>query len=159
MQEINVQEIMSEIKKNIEEKGYSEEEIEFAVALANQDNADSLTGGGEETYDNHIMQENRTYMNTYYHNPIYFPLQGNPIKVLWQKIIRKLVRFVTHNAFQYQNNFNLALVRCINQISFYIRQQEQSKNKIKNLEVKMSQQQDMIDELKKQIQDMRKEMQ
>ena len=155
MQEINVQ----EIRKNIEEKGYSEEEIEFAVALANQDNSESLTGGGEEIYDNRIMQESRQYMNTYYHNPIYFPLQGNPIKVLWQKVIRKLVRFVTHNAFQYQNRFNLALVRCINQISFYIRQQEQSKTKIKNLEVKMSQQQDMIDELKKQILDMRKEMQ
>ena len=158
MQEINVEKIMSEIRRGIEEQGLREEEIEFALSINGRNGEKGWNYGAENVYSVQIMEENSQYINNHHNNPIFFPLQGSSFKVMVQKIIRKFTRFIIFGPFQYQNSFNLAVSRCIEQINCYINEQERDKQQILDLQKQLSKQQEMIEELKKAIEDMGKEI-
>ncbi len=149
MEKIDVQEIMEGIRKEIADRGYTKEEISYAQALANMDAA-SL----DRCYNPRALKMKYEYVRGHYNNPIYFELKGNPVKVLFQKVVRRLFLFVIYPAFHFQNVYNEAVADCIRQMKNYIEENEQLKRmpaKMAALEKQVRGQQEQIDELKKEL--------
>lgn len=153
MEKIDVEEIMAGIRQEISEKGYTKEEIGYAQALANMD-SDSL----EKCYNKRTLRMKYNYISTHFNNPIYFELEGNPIKVFLQRVARRMFLFVIFKAFYFQNVFNEGVVDCIRQIKNYIEENEEVKHapvKISRLEKQILEQQEQIDMLKREIQELK----
>ena len=126
MQNIDVEKIMEEIRAEIKEKGYKPEDLDFSdiaveVAKVNPD-------GG---YNEGEMQGQLAFLNSHYNNPIYFPLQGNPVKVFVQRAIRRALLFVIFPGFQFQTRYNVAAVRALNQVKNYMEEQQKEMDELK----------------------------
>ena len=100
--QINVQDIMKEIKKEIEVKGYTNDLNKFDKVKFNED----------LYVANHEWEVNP-----------YRPLQGNKAAVFFKKVIRKLVYFFVEPIVMAQDGFNASLVRLMNQMGCYIDEQ------------------------------------
>lgn len=149
MGKIDVQEIMEGIRKEIADRGYTKEEISYAQALANMDAA-SL----DKCYNPRALRMKYEYLQGHYNNPIYFKLKGNPVKALFQKVIRRFFLFVIYPAFHYQNVYNEAVADCIRQVKNYIEENEPVKHmpaKVAALEKQVREQQEQINALQKEI--------
>lgn len=141
MQTIDVEKIMEEIRKEIQEKGYREEDLDFSDIVI-----DSARGTGVG-YDSEELERQAAYINANSQNPIYFPLTGNPIKVFFQKVIRRSFLFVIFQAFQFQNKFNCSVTCFLNQVRNY---------QLENCELKkqLVQQQERIDKLERKLEEL-----
>lgn len=157
MEKIDVEKIMSEIRQEIKDKGYTKEEINYAQMLANMDNANL-----ENCYNRRALRTKYEYISTHFTNPVYFELKGNPVKVLLQRIIRRFFLFVIFPAFHYQNVFNEGVVDCIRQLKNYIEENEEVKHtpiKIAKLESQIQSQQEQIEMLQKEIEALKNSIQ
>lgn len=149
MEKIDVGEIMAGIRQEIADKGYTKEEISYAQALANMDGA-SL----DKCYNQRALRTKYEYISGHFNNPIFFELKGNPVKVLFQKVIRRFFLFVIYPAFQFQNVFNEGVVDCIRQVRNYIEENEEVKHtpvKLARLEKQLQEQQEQIERLQKEL--------
>lgn len=146
MQNIDVEKIMEEIRQDIAEKGYKEEDLDFTDIAVDA----GRTGCGSE-FDENELAGQAAYLNSHYNNPIYFPLKGNPVKVFFQKAVRRMLLFVIFPGFQFQNKFNVATVRCMNQFKHYVDENEALAKQVKA-------QQEELEECKKQLAALQKEM-
>ena len=113
MQTIDVEKIMEEIRQEIRDKGYKEEDLDFS------DIAITATKSVSPGYDPDELERQAAYLNANSRNPIYFPLTGNPVKVFIQKVIRRFFLFVIFPAFQFQNKFNTSVTCFLNQVRNY----------------------------------------
>lgn len=138
MQTIDVEKIMEEIRREIREKGYREEDLSFSDIVVDSARAEGVGYNFEE------MEKQAAYLNANNQNPIYFPLTGNPIKAFFQKVIRKCFLFIIFQAFQFQNKFNSGVVYFLNQVRNY-----QSENG--ELKKQLDQQQKRIDRLEAEL--------
>lgn len=103
MEYINTEEIMKEIKAQIEERGYSRSELKFA------DIAKGGTSALGEIPDYFEMQNfdlTIDQMDVRKEVQCWQPLYGNAIVVLVKKVIRKLVKFYVEPIVKTQNEFN-----------------------------------------------------
>ena len=149
MEKIDVEKIMSEIRQEIKDKGYTKEEISYAQILANMDSA-SL----DKCYNRRALRTKYDYISNHYNNPIYFELKGNPIKVMIQRLIRRTFLFVIFPAFHYQNVFNEGVADCIRQLKNYIDENDEVKytpKKMAKLENLLKLQQEQIQVLQKEL--------
>lgn len=149
MEKIDVQEIMAGIREEIAHRGYTKEEISYAQALANMDAA-SL----DKCYNPRALRTKYEYIRGHYNNPVYFELKGNPVKVLFQRVIRRAFLFVIYPAFHFQNVYNEAVADCIRQTKNYIEENEQIKRmpaKMAALEKQVKEQQEQIDALQREL--------
>ncbi len=130
--QINVQEIMKQIKKDIEVKGYTNDLLSFDDVIVD---AGSLNAN---KFDKVKFNEDLYVANHEWEVNPYRPLQGNKISVFFKKAIRKTVYFFVEPIVMAQDGFNASLVRLMNQMGCYI--DEQNKE---------------IAELKKQIEELK----
>ncbi len=144
MYEINVEEIMRNIRTEIAEKGYSDDEMSYMKVLANMD-----TASMENRFQAKELQSKYEYISTHYANPVYFPLKGNPIKCFLQRALRRVLLFVIFPAFQYQNMFNHATVNCIHQLKNHV-------DETKELKKQLAQQQEQIQQLQQELAELKK---
>lgn len=123
MQEINVEEIMKEIREDIKNKGYTADMLSFNdVAVPNEE-------GYTYNYDELcrlVYQVNQCCSVSWARE-----LPGNPIVVFIKKVIRLLVTFLIAPMSDEQNAFNGNTTRVINQLMGYIDAQN---NKIESME-------------------------
>ena len=115
MQRIDVDQIMSEIRKEIEEKGYKKEDLKF------QDIPIPAMPGTDNGRFNAAELLNQVNLcNKDWNNPMLFPFPGsNPVKKFFQKAIRKVSKCVFWPIVNYQNRFNSDVVRALNQLKYY----------------------------------------
>lgn len=145
MQTIDVEKIMEEIRQEIRDKGYKEEDLDFSdIAITS---ARTVTAG----YDQEELERQAAYLNANSQNPIYFPLSGNPVKVFFQKALRRCFLFVIFQAFQFQNKFNSSVTCFLNQVRNY-----QVENA--DLREKVQQQQERLDMLQKELETLQHKM-
>lgn len=142
MQEIDVEKIMEEIRQEIREKGYKESDLDFSDIVI--DSTRSAASG----YDPEEMERQAAYLNANSQNPIYFPLIGNPVKVFFQKIIRRCFLFVIFQAFQFQNKFNVSVTCFLNQVRNY-----QLENR--ELKERLDRQQERMNKLERELEELR----
>lgn len=103
---INIEDIMNEIRAEIKEKGLTSDMLSFeeipvrqAVIATTQENEADIA---------------LAYINHHYAVQPYKQLQGSGIKVFVKKVIRKLVKFYVEPVVFDQNTFNAHVVRVIN---------------------------------------------
>ena len=91
---INIEEIMSEIKRNIKEQGLTSDMLSFEDVPFNKT---AQSGSAPEALD---------YLTSHYYIQPYKEIQGNPVKVFVKKVLRKLVTFYVAPIVFEQNDFN-----------------------------------------------------
>lgn len=102
---INIEEIMADIKREIKEKGLTNDMLSFDEVPYKRTSA-----GGS-------VQDALCYIKENYTVQPYKQLSGNPLKVLFKKVIRKLTKFYVEPVVEEQNCFNANAVTVISDLA------------------------------------------
>lgn len=109
VEKINVQKIVEEIRKEIEEKGYTEDMLSFhEIPIENELLTDEFQ---MSEWKNNLKMANARCQINYYRE---IPQTG--IKKFIKRVIRKLAGFLIIPIIEEQNDFNAYVVRCLNQV-------------------------------------------
>lgn len=95
-EKINIEEIMKDIRKEIQEKGYDSSMLSFDDVTINTDLTD-------ETLD---MEESLRYAKLNFEVEAYRQLPGNAVAVFVKKIFRKFMKFYIEPIVRDQNQLN-----------------------------------------------------
>ncbi len=118
MNEINVEEIMKELKKKAAEQKIEREEQEFDKLISDGICEDMSY---IEKFDREDFIFELTEVNRYFWvNPDIAIEQKEFLKKNLKKVIKKLVQFISYPLVEKQNEFNQAATRAFNQIRNYI---------------------------------------
>ncbi|MCR5638520.1 MAG: hypothetical protein K6F97_06740 [Lachnospiraceae bacterium] len=135
MNEISTEKIMTEIRQNIERRGYTKECLRFDEVLLPSEVKESApvvsrsAGFSEGEFE---LQVN--LMNSSCSVPINTNIEeGNFIKRFMKKISRKMVMWLLKPVVDYQNNFNAATVRTMNQVFRYVKEDKYVADEVKKL--------------------------
>lgn len=128
--EINIEEIMNQIREEIKEKGYTNDMLSFHDTLVAED-------GTASGFDKVQLNQEILTANQIWNNPAYRPLGCGGIKAFFKKAIRKCTKFYVEPIVNDQNTFNAVIVRSLNQISAYMDMNTAISDKIDTLEFKM----------------------
>jgi hypothetical protein len=135
MNEISTERIMTEIRRNIERRGYTKECLRFDDVVLPSEVKDSTpvvshsAGFSEGEFE---LQVN--LMNSSCSVPINTNIEeGNFIKRFMKKISRKMVMWLLKPVVDYQNNFNAATVRTMNQVFRYVKEDKYVADEVKKL--------------------------
>lgn len=134
MQTIDVEKIMEEIRREIAEKGYKEEDLHFEDISLSSEEPSSLK------YSREDAEKQLDYLSFHSNNPVFFPLSGNPVKTFVQRVVRRIFLFVIYPAFQFQNKHNATVTRFLKQSMNYMNDNEMLKEQLQK-------QQEQIDRL------------
>ena len=129
-----MEKIMEEIRREIAEKGYKEEDLHFEDIALSADEPSSLK------YSREDAEKQLDYLSFHSNNPVFFPLSGNPVKTFVQRVVRRIFLFVIYPAFQFQNKHNATVTRFLKQSMNYMIENEMLKEQIQK-------QQEQIDRL------------
>lgn len=121
---IDTEEIMAEIRKEIQEKGYNEQllhfrEIDLCTDIAQQDCYDM------ESFENHVAN-----LNSMYHITTEHERSGNVIKRFIQRIVGKLIRFYIEPIVAEQVKYNIEVTQTMNQVRLYHLQSQQDMDEL-----------------------------
>lgn len=105
--EINIEAIMAQIRQDIKDKGLTSDMLSFEDVPYHK--VTDVSGASLEAAD-----EAMRYLNAHYYIQPYKNLGGNPIKVFFKKVIRKLVKFYVEPAVFEQNDVNANTVKALN---------------------------------------------
>ncbi len=128
--EINIEQIMEEIRQTIKDRGYDREPLSFEEVELSKPVLQSL-----DSYDPDEFMHELDYLNHNWNNSWHVPVNGtNPVSVWVKKGIRKCTRFLLFPIVNFQNAYNASAIRCFNQIREYMAELEEYKKKIEMLE-------------------------
>lgn len=153
MKEINIEDIMKDIRNEISEKGYTNDMLSF-----NDINVDTSDLGADK-FDKELFKEEIYSMNAGWNVQTYHPfIATGSIKskliVFVKKVIRKFIKFYVEPIVNEQNAFNAVVVRSFNLLECYINENSnvKSKSEINNRDI-VEQQNEIRknQELKKQV--------
>ena len=137
MQVINTEEIMKEIKAQIAERGYSENELKFADVAKGEPSA---LGEIPDYFEFPNFDMTIDQMDVRKELRCWQPLYGNKIVVLVKKVIRKLVKFYVEPIVNTQNEFNYFTTSALSQLRAKYEEEQ---------EIKLLEMQKRIEELEK----------
>lgn len=140
--EVNVEEIMKDIRKKIQME-------EDANVLPPFESIPIRSGGVPENtscdgMDGALFLHSLDYINSNYEVPYYNFLGSNSIKVFVKRVIRKLIKCVVFPILFNQNQLNAHIVRCLNQLRYFVEgsqkkeavlQEQLGQLRIKNAEI------------------------
>ena len=115
MSELNVEKIIEEIRSEIKEKGYKEEDLKFQDIPIQSD-----TVVLENIYDDTYAKDKLKAIKEKWDNPMFFPNpSNNKLKVAFQKAIRTLSKSVFWPIVNFQNAYNQNVMRFLCQCQYY----------------------------------------
>lgn len=149
MSEINIEEIMEQIRKESNEKGLDHEILSFESFL--NENMCSFPGLDLdcEQFDLMMFLANLNDMNTRYLFDLNRPFEGNFISRTVKRIIRKMTRFYVQPLVIDQMYFNTYTVQTINSIRGFILQYEKEKILVNGLNSRINELEEKINKLQK----------
>ena len=112
---INIEDIMSEIRSDIQEKGLNSSMLSFADVPC-----DANPENPTDAYDPDTLRSNVQYVSTQYQMQPYRPLAGNPVMVFFKKVLRRLMRFYIEPLAQEQTYFNANTAQALQEMELYI---------------------------------------
>lgn len=111
MKEINVEEIMAEIRADIKARGLVDDAPDFdSVIMSDVD----------FEYDKHVMIAQIDGMHRDYNVQWYKEIVGNKLKIFVKKVIRKMISFVIGPMNAEQVQFNFDTMNAVTQMASYI---------------------------------------
>lgn len=126
MKEIDVEKIMSEIRKDIKAKNYEETAFDFnSIKIKTIDEIKVMTFNINE------LKNSLSFLTSNWGITPFCTLQGTGIKLFIKKAIRKIVRPSFIQNFDSQKRFNEKVAQALTQMIFFI---EELDAKIKGLE-------------------------
>ncbi|MGB4090448.1 MAG: hypothetical protein WBK46_00725 [Ruminococcus flavefaciens] len=140
---INIEEIMSDIKREIKEKGLTGDMLSFEDVPYKK----TPQAGGS-------VSEALDFLNSNYNVQPYKELKGNPLKVVFKKIIRKLMKFYIEPTVNDQNNVNSSIVTVLNGLAD--NSPEKALNKAETIELAQKELLMRIEKLEKENEELRK---
>ncbi len=126
MQEINTEEIMKQIRKEIQEKGLTEEMLSFEE-IPYAEEKFSVQGN----FQLQSLQQSAEYLSVRNQIQAEKPIEGNFLVVWVKKLIQKLLKFYILPVMTEQNALNLHTANAVQQISQYIQETEQERQELK----------------------------
>lgn len=127
MDNINVEEIMAEIRREIKEKGYKESDLSF------QDIKLTESACMVEQLDVNRLESLINAANASTRVDFYKPITDGGIKGLVKKLVRKMVKSLLLPICQDQEAYNSLLIQTVNQMSLYIKEQEKRISDLENI--------------------------
>ncbi len=140
---INIEEIMADIKREIKEKGLTGDMLSFEDVPYKK----TPQAGGS-------VKEALDFLNSNYNVQPYKELKGNPLKVVFKKIIRKLMKFYIEPTVNDQNNVNSSIVTVLNELAD--NSPEKALNKAETIELAQKELLIRIEKLEKENEELRK---
>lgn len=133
--EINIEEIMKEIRQNIKDRGYDKEPLSFEEIVMSKPAIQS-----DGNYNAEDFMQELDYLNRNWCNLFPSPVNGrNPVAVMIKKIVRRLTNFIVFPLVNFQNAYNASNIRCLNQVKEYMAELEDYKTRIEQLEKEIEQ--------------------
>lgn len=106
--EINIEEIIQEIRKEIQEKGYKEANLKFSDIPIPAAGTPPVPQGDD-------LKKILDYLDANYSHDIMLPFQSsNPLAGAIKKVIRRMVRFLFYPVLAQQNAVNSSIVQALN---------------------------------------------
>ncbi len=134
MQEINVEEIMQEIREEIKEKGMEKQKLEFAdVNLA--DDFFELP----QKYDGDMMQKELLHLNGLWDTSLAEQQSTNAVKKAIKKVLGRAVGVIVRPHVAEQVTFNASVVNSINMLQCLAKENEDLKTEVAVLKEQMQQ--------------------
>lgn len=135
---INVDEIVNQIRAEIREKGLEPSMLSFEDVPF-----DKEVSHTETHFELSSLVQSADYMNARNQIEPYKEISGNPISVFIKKVIRKLVKFYIMPIMTEQNALNYHCANAINQVSCYVQSNskvniEALASKVGELELKLT---------------------
>ena len=131
-EQIDVQQIMQQLREEIKKKGYTANELSFNDVV--------VEGCGKgQTFDVNNLSCHIEEASAVQRVDLYRPVGGNALKRLIKKTIRKIIGLVLTPITLDQERYNASMVNSMNQVYLYICQKE-----------------DEIEELKQRIEELEK---
>ena len=124
--QVDIQQIMEEIRQRAHEIEF-ELPVDFDTVA--QENAHREAPG--DLYEATQLWEAQAEMNSRYNVLFYRPIPGNPAARFFKKVIRKLIFPLLQPMADDTTLFNAASTRAVNQLSAYIREQEDENRRLK----------------------------
>ncbi len=118
MENINIEQIMEEIRAEIKEKGYKESDLSFQDIPVEQ----KLVAA--EQYNAQQLSDSLRVANMYTRVDYYRPITGHGLKTTIKKAIRKILKPLLLPICQNQEQFNAGAVQTMNQMHQYMLLQE-----------------------------------
>lgn len=140
---INIEEIMADIKREIKEKGLTGDMLSFEDVPYKK----TPQAGGS-------VSEALDFLNSNYNVQPYKELKGNPLKVVFKKIIRKLMKFYIEPTVNDQNNVNSSIVTVLNGLAD--NSPEKALDKAETIELAQKELLMRIEKLEKENEELRK---
>ncbi|HQM00272.1 MAG TPA: hypothetical protein PLH98_06885 [Ruminococcus flavefaciens] len=140
---INIEEIMADIKREIKEKGLTGDMLSFEDVPYKK----TPQAGGS-------VSEALDFLNSNYNVQPYKELKGNPLKVVFKKIIRKMMKFYIEPTVNDQNNVNSSIVTVLNGLAD--NSPEKALNKAETIELAQKELLIRIKKLEKENEELRK---
>ncbi len=113
---LNIEDIMSEIRADIKEKGLTGEMLSFADIPC-----DANPGNRAEQYDPDQLHKNVSYISDNFHLETEYAVDGGFFSRLIKKAVRKLSRFYIVPIAEDQTGINANTAQAIQQLELYIR--------------------------------------
>ncbi len=137
MKNINVEEIMKEIREEITQKGYTDENIDFENITGNVKAVLGVKTDFSSYELEHALNDAANQHKIEYYRMI--PKGG--LKSFIQRSIRKIVKFMMIPMIDQQNQYNYQMVVCMRQMEAFIQehnmQMDQKDRQIEELEEKV----------------------
>ena len=133
MKSINVEEIMAEIRMNIEKRGETPDILDFDEA-----EADKVCAGGFKgsvRYDENVLHQALSRANEEHNIPYYQMIPAGGLKSFVKRSIRKVIAFIVLPLRDAQNRYNAYTVETMMQLeACTLMQQEMLKKQEEDLE-------------------------
>lgn len=160
--EVNVENIMQEIREQIKADGHDDSKLSFEDISPNS----SKLGTEITSYNEEAMVKACADMNIHYEVSVWHPLNSTktvigPCVTFGKKVMRKLTRFFVQAIVEDQNCFNMHITRSMNQVRNYLVQKEllikEFDKQIDELLVKQAELNDRLTKLEKENVELMKE--
>lgn len=130
---VNIEEIMEQIRKDIEQKGYKDDILDFDDMIVSTGNLED-----NEYFSTDLLDKDIEYVNQHWNIPIYNSLNSDKAISFIKKVIRKSIQFFVVPIAENQNEFNASIVRCLNMIKQFINKQGDIENRLDELDFRFN---------------------
>lgn len=134
MQEINIEEIMQEIRDEVKAKGMEDQKLQFAdVSLAED------TFELPEKYDSFMMQKELLNLNGLWDTSLQEIRSTSKVKKAVKKVIKKAVGLIINPHIAQQTAFNASVVHSINMLNCLEKENEELRARVDSLKNQIEQ--------------------
>lgn len=148
MENINVEEIMEEIRAQIKERGYTKKDLRFAdIHVDTTEGTECL----DEYFELGNFKNTIVKMDGKRNVQCWRLIAGNKFKSFFKKIIRKMTKFYVEPIVEDQNKFNFYTVSAMSQL--YAKFEEEQDFKVAQMQQRIEQLEERCKQLEKKIEE------